>query len=288
MIDKTVSSWILCWTAHFLLYIVIYPSMSFRRFIFDDIYFLWAFKKISIIRHEFDHHGSQRLFLPRMRILFRYLKRREHQHFLLGAVDLLREQLPLGLLVNHVDAHRVGLRIQVVEGVEFEFQPERVEFADTLLHDRQGRVQPADVHSRPLDQALRLDQLHPHLRWDRRRTLRQGLRQPAVQRLEAHSTVISIEGAGAAEAGRVVVPLPCAGVLEICKCKFTECALTQYRKNNCDVVDNYNKYTINILYLSYNNFHHRIERQQMKNDNLFYREIFKYVHIKRYMLFIQT
>lgn len=152
----------------------------------------------------------------------RYLKSSEHQHLLLGTVDLLREQLPLGLLVNHVNAHRVGLRIQVVEGVEFELQPEGVEFADTLLHDRQGGVQPGDVHSRLLDQAPRLDQLHPHLRRDRRRTLRQGLRQSAVQRLEAHSAVIRVEGTGAAEARRVVVPFPRAGMLEICERKFAE------------------------------------------------------------------
>lgn len=119
------------------------------------------------------------------------------------------------MLVNHVDAHRIGLRIQVVEGVEFELQPERVEFTDTLLHNRQGGVQPSDVHSRPFDQALRPDQLYSHLRRDRCRTLRQGLRQPAVQRLEAHSAVIRVEGAGAAEARGVVVPLPRAGMLEI-------------------------------------------------------------------------
>lgn len=49
-----------------------------------------------------------------------YLKRREHQHLLLGAVDLFREQLPLGLLVDHVYSDRVGLRVQIVEGIEFE------------------------------------------------------------------------------------------------------------------------------------------------------------------------
>lgn len=105
----------------------------------------------------------------------KYLKRRKHQHLFLGAVNLLGEQLPLSLLVDHVDSHRVGLGIQIIEGVELELQPERVEFADTLLHDRQGGVQPGDVHSRSLNQALRPDQLRSHLRRDRRRTLCQGL-----------------------------------------------------------------------------------------------------------------
>lgn len=138
--------------------------------------------------------------------------------------------MPLGLLVNHVDANRVGFRIQVIKGVEFELQPECVEFADTLLHDRQRGVQPGDVHSRPLDQALRLDQLHPRLRRDRRWTMRQGLCQSAVQRLEAHGAIICVERAGAAEAGGVVVSLPCSGMLEICKHKFAKCAVTQRRK----------------------------------------------------------
>ena len=83
--------------------------------------------------------------------MFEYLKRREHQHLFFGAVDFLCEQLPLGLLINHVDAYCIGFRIQIIEGVEFELQSKCVEFADTLFHDGQGGIQPADVHSRPLD-----------------------------------------------------------------------------------------------------------------------------------------
>lgn len=67
-----------------------------------------------------------------------YLQRSEHEHLLLGAVDLLGEQLPFGLLVNHVDPDGVGFRVEVVERIELELQPEGVEFAYTLLHDRQG------------------------------------------------------------------------------------------------------------------------------------------------------
>lgn len=73
------------------------------------------------------------------------LQRAEHEHLLFGAVDLLVEQLPLGLLVDLVDAHRVVLGVQVVERVELVAQQQRAELAHALLHDRQRRIQPPAV-----------------------------------------------------------------------------------------------------------------------------------------------
>ena len=57
-----------------------------------------------------------------------YLQRGEEHHLLLGAVDLLVEDLPLGLLVDLVDPDGVVLRTQVVERKVLEPQQEGVHF----------------------------------------------------------------------------------------------------------------------------------------------------------------
>lgn len=49
-----------------------------------------------------------------------YLQSREQHHLLLRALNLLVEDLPLGLLVDLVDPDGVVLRVQVVEGVVLE------------------------------------------------------------------------------------------------------------------------------------------------------------------------
>lgn len=65
-----------------------------------------------------------------------HLKRGKQHHFLLRAVYLFVQQLPLGLLVDEVDSDGVALGVEVIEGVELESQQERVEVSDSLLHQR--------------------------------------------------------------------------------------------------------------------------------------------------------
>ena len=71
-----------------------------------------------------------------------HLKGGKEHHLLLRAVDLLVQQLPLGLLVDEVDPDGVTLGVEVVEGVELEPEEERVEVSDSLLHQRQRGVEP--------------------------------------------------------------------------------------------------------------------------------------------------
>ena len=47
------------------------------------------------------------------------LERGEEEHLLLGAVNLLAQDLPLSLLVDKIDPHRVFFGVQIIKGVVF-------------------------------------------------------------------------------------------------------------------------------------------------------------------------
>ena len=83
-----------------------------------------------------------------------YLKSGKEHHLLLGAIDALVENLPLGLLEDEVDPHRVSLGVEVVEGVELEPQEERVKVPDALLHQREGGVEPSGMRNRFVSSSL--------------------------------------------------------------------------------------------------------------------------------------
>lgn len=62
----------------------------------------------------------------------------KHEHLLFGAVQLLVQQLPLGLLVQLVNAHLVVLGVQIEERVVLEAQQQCFVLANALLHNGLG------------------------------------------------------------------------------------------------------------------------------------------------------
>ncbi len=69
-----------------------------------------------------------------------HLQRGEHHHLLLGAVDLLRDERPLGLLVDLVDPHHVVLKAEIFTKTLRTLRTERRWSCKKHRTDRQHRV----------------------------------------------------------------------------------------------------------------------------------------------------